>query len=64
MSEGKKHYDYHNVGEWIILRWILDMMGGFMEWTDMVQDRGQWRAPVNKETRFRMPQSVGEFLSY
>jgi len=31
----------------IILRWIFSKWDGRMDWTDLAQDRGRWRALVN-----------------
>jgi hypothetical protein len=32
-------------------------------WTDLAQDRDQWRALVSTIMNLRVPQSVGKFLS-
>jgi hypothetical protein len=37
-------------------------MGG-MDWIDMAQDRGRWRAVVNAVMNLRIPQNAGNFLT-
>jgi hypothetical protein len=34
-----------------------------MDWTDVAQDRDQWRALVNTVMNLWVPKNVGEFLS-
>jgi hypothetical protein len=34
-----------------------------MDWIDLAQGRGQWRAPVNTVMNLWVPQDVGNFLS-
>jgi hypothetical protein len=34
-----------------------------MDWTDLAQDSGQWRIPVNAVMNLRVPQNAGKFLS-
>jgi hypothetical protein len=34
-----------------------------VDWMDMAQDRGQWRACVNTVLNLRVPQNAGKFLS-
>jgi hypothetical protein len=34
-----------------------------MDWTDMAQDRDQWRGFVNTAMNLRVPKNVGNFLS-
>jgi hypothetical protein len=37
-------------------KWILRVIGGAgMGWTDLAQDRNQWRAPVNTIMNLRVP---------
>jgi hypothetical protein len=36
---------------------------GFVDWIYMVQDRNQWRVPVNMVMNLRVPLNVEKFLS-
>jgi hypothetical protein len=36
---------------------------GSMDWNDLAQDRGQWKALVNTVMNLRVPKAVGKFLS-
>jgi hypothetical protein len=41
----------------------IDLRGigwGGMDWTDLAQDRDQWRAIVNTLMNIRLPQNFGE----
>jgi hypothetical protein len=38
-------------------------VGWGMEWIDVAQDRGSWRALVNAATNLRVPQNAGNFLT-
>jgi hypothetical protein len=55
--ENQKERDYwedEDVGGWTILKWILERKDG-MDWIDLVQYRGQWRALVNRVLNLRVP---------
>jgi hypothetical protein len=52
--ESRKERDHH-VGGRIILRWILEIGWGGMDWIDPAQDRDQWRALVNTVMNHRVP---------
>jgi hypothetical protein len=42
------HWDDLDLGEWIILKWIIREIGlGDMDWIDLARDRDQWMALVN-----------------
>jgi hypothetical protein len=44
------------LGGWTMLKWILREKGwGCMDWTDLAQDRDQWRALVNMARNIRVP---------
>jgi hypothetical protein len=34
-----------------------------MDWIDLAQDTGQWRAPVNTVMNLRVPKNSGKFLN-
>jgi hypothetical protein len=45
-----------DVGWWIIIKWIFEKWdGGDMDWIDLAQDRGQWRALVNTVMSLQLP---------
>jgi hypothetical protein len=51
-------------------RWVCNIKIDFREigwgsmgWTDLAQDRDQWRALVNKIMVLLVPQNVGKFFS-
>jgi hypothetical protein len=39
----------------IILQWVLEKRHGGMDWIDLVQDRGGWRALVIVVMNLRVP---------
>jgi len=34
-----------------------------MDWIDLAQDRGRWRALVGAAMKFRVPRNAGNFLT-
>jgi hypothetical protein len=53
--EGKRPVGRRRRKWWIILKWILEIEWGGMNWTDLAQDRDQWRALVNTVMNPRIP---------
>jgi hypothetical protein len=47
----RDHYEDEDVGRRIILKWILELYDGGMDWIGEVQDRDQWRTLVNTVMR-------------
>jgi hypothetical protein len=47
----------------IILKWIFKKWEGGMDWIDMAQDKGRWRALVSEVMNLRVPQNAGNFLT-
>jgi hypothetical protein len=46
--EGKRPGENQDEGGWTILKWNLREIGwNGMDWTDLIQDKDQWRALVN-----------------
>jgi hypothetical protein len=43
--------------------YLREIGWGYMDWTDLAQDREGWRALVNTVKNLRVPQVFGEFLS-
>jgi len=39
----------------IILRWIFKVGCGVMDWIELAEDRGRWRALVNAVMKVRVP---------
>jgi hypothetical protein len=50
----RDHWKDQDVGVWTILGWILERQDG-MVWTDVAQNRDQWRALVNTVMNLWVP---------
>jgi hypothetical protein len=52
----RNHWEDQDVGGWTKLESILERLGwDDMDWIDLAQDRGHWRAPVNTVIKLRVP---------
>jgi hypothetical protein len=51
----RDHLEDQYVGGWTMLKWILGVGWGGMDWTDLAQDREQWMALVNTVMNLRVP---------
>jgi hypothetical protein len=49
------YYEDLDVGRRIILKWILEIEWGGMDWIDVAQDRYWWRALVNTVIHLWVP---------
>jgi hypothetical protein len=47
------YWEDQDVGGWTILKWILRRLDG-MDWIDLAQARGQWRAILNSVMNLRV----------
>jgi hypothetical protein len=51
-----EHWEDQDVGEWIMLKWILREIGwDGIDWIDLARDRDQWRDLVNAVMNLRVP---------
>jgi hypothetical protein len=53
--DGWSHLEDLGADGRIILKWILGQWNGGMDWIDLAQDRGTWRALVNALMNLRVP---------
>jgi hypothetical protein len=60
---GRDHMEDRGVDGRIILRWIFKKWNGGLDWIDLAQDRGRWRALVNAVMNVRVPYNAGNFLT-
>jgi hypothetical protein len=51
----RDHWEDQGVGEWTVLKWILERGWDGMDWIDLAQDRDHWRALVNTVVNLRVP---------
>jgi hypothetical protein len=62
LGEGD-HLGDPGVDRRIILKWTFKKWDGGMDWIELAQDRGRWRALVNAVMNLRVPQNAGNFLT-
>jgi hypothetical protein len=58
IQKERDHLEDQDVGGWTILKWILERYDG-MVWTDLAQDRDQWRALVKTAMNFGFHKMLG-----
>jgi hypothetical protein len=51
----RDHWEDQDVGEWTILKLILEIGWDDVDWIDMAQDMDQWRALVNTVLNLGVP---------
>jgi hypothetical protein len=51
----RDHQEDRDVGGWTLIKWIFEIGWDGMDWIDLAQDRGQWRALVNTVIYLRVP---------
>jgi hypothetical protein len=51
----RDHQEGQDIGEWIILRWVLEIEWGGIDWIGLGQHRDQWIALVNAIMNLRVP---------
>jgi hypothetical protein len=49
------HLEDPGVDGRIILQWIFERLGGGIDWIELAQDRGKWRALVYTVMNLRVP---------
>ena len=49
------HLEDPGVDGRIIFKWIFEKWEGDMDWIDLAQNRGRWRAPVKAVMNLRVP---------
>jgi transposase len=53
--EGRRPLGRPGVDGRIILKWIFKKWNGGMDWIELAQDKGRWRALVNAVMNLRVP---------
>jgi hypothetical protein len=59
-SEERNHLEDEGI-DGTISKWFLHKRDGSMDWIDLAQDRGEWRAVVNAVMNLRDTQNAGKF---
>jgi hypothetical protein len=51
IQKERDHREDQDVGEWTILKWVLERY----DWIDLARDRNQWRTLVKTIMKLRVP---------
>jgi hypothetical protein len=55
--------EVEDIGGWVMLKWILQVGWGSMDWIYLAQDGDHWKALVTMVMNLEVPLNVGTVLS-